>query len=44
MGSVSDSFDYHTAYETEPTKVKMNIPLDMNRQRILNFNTYVINV
>lgn len=49
MGAVSDTdadniYDYHTAYEIEPTKVKMNVPLDMSGQRILNFNPYVINV
>ena len=36
--------DFHTAFNIEPTKVKMNVPLDMNRQRIPNFNPYVINV
>ena len=37
-------YDYHTAYEIKPTKVKKNVPLDMNGQRILNLNPYVINV
>ena len=37
-------YDYHAAYEIKPTKVKKNVPLDMNGQRILNFNPYVINV
>ena len=36
--------DFHTAYEIEPTKVKMNVPSDMNIQRLLNFNPYVTNV
>ena len=37
-------YDFHTAFDIEPTKVKMNAPIDMNRQKILNFNRYVINV
>ena len=27
---------YHTAYKIEPTKMKMNVPLDMNGERIIN--------
>ena len=37
-------YDFHTAFDIEPTKVKMNAPIDMNRQKVLNFNRYVINV
>ena len=37
-------YDFHTAFDIEPTKVKMNAPIDMNRPKILNFNRYVINV
>ena len=36
-------YDFHTAYEIKPTKVKKNVPLDMNGQRTLNFNAHVIN-
>ena len=37
-------YDFHTAFDTEPTKVKMNALIDMNRQKILNFNRYVKDV
>ena len=37
-------YDFHTAFDIEHTKVKMNAPIDMNRQKVLNFNRYVINV
>ena len=25
--------DYHTAFDIKPTKVKANVPLDINRQK-----------
>ena len=37
-------YDFHSVFDIGPTKMKMNVPLGMNRQRILNFNRYVINV
>ena len=36
-------YEYHTAYEIKPTKVKKNVPLDITGQRTLNFNPHVIN-
>ena len=36
-------YEYHTPYEIKPTKVKKNVPLDINGQRRLNFNPHVIN-
>ena len=32
------TYDYHTAYDIQPTKVVYNVDLDMNRKKILNFN------
>ena len=31
-------YHYHKAFDIESTKMKMNVPLDMNGQKILNFN------
>ena len=41
IGTASDIdsdkvYDFHTAYEIEPTEMKMNVPLDMNGERIIN--------
>ena len=30
------TYDYHTAYDIQPTKVVYNVDLDMNRKKILN--------
>ena len=30
------TYDYHTAYDIQPTKVVYNVNLDMNRKKILN--------
>ena len=40
----ADIYDFHSVFDIGPTKMKMNVLLDMNRQRILNFNRYVINI
>ena len=39
IGNVNDVdadkvYDYHTAFNIEPTKVKVNVPLDMNNKKI----------
>lgn len=38
-----DVYDAHQAYEMDKTKMKMLVALDINGQRILNFNPYIIN-
>lgn len=38
-----DVYDAHQAYEMDKMKMKMLVPLDINGQRILNFNPYIIN-
>lgn len=40
IGNVNDVdadkvYDYHTAFNIEPTKVKMNVPLDLNNKKIM---------
>ena len=30
------TYDYHTAFDIQPTKVVYNVDLDMNRKKILN--------
>ena len=30
------TYNYHTAFDIQPTRVVYNVDLDMNRQRILN--------
>lgn len=42
LGSVSNIdadkvYDYHTAYTIQPTKMVMNVDLDMNNKKLLNF-------
>ena len=34
------TYDYHTAYDIQPTKVVYNVDLDMNRKKRLTVNVY----
>ena len=38
--SPNKTYDYHTAYDIQPTKVVYKVDLDMNRKKILNITPH----